>query len=106
MGIEPSRRDDLESLGYVLMYLIRGSLPWQGLKAETKAKKYERIMNRKQSTTPAVLCEGHPDEFRRYFESVRSLGFDEEPDYSYLRGLFASAPRHSIDGGFSTFGVL
>jgi len=65
VGIEPSRRDDLESLGYVLMYLARGSLPWQGLKADTKAKKYERIKKRKMDTSSATLCHGFAPEFER-----------------------------------------
>ncbi|KAH8061552.1 protein kinase [Aureococcus anophagefferens] len=88
VGIEPSRRDDLESLGYVLMYLARGSLPWQGLKADTKAKKYERIKKRKMETSAATLCDGFAPEFRRYFEYCRSLRFDDRPDYDYLRKLF------------------
>ena len=88
VGIERSRRDDLESLGYVLMYLARGSLPWQGLKADTKAKKYERIKKRKMETSAATLCDGFAPEFRRYFEYCRSLRFDDRPDYAYLRKLF------------------
>lgn len=56
LGIEQSRRDDMESLGYVLMYFNRGSLPWQGLKAATKLQKYERISERKMSSTIEELC--------------------------------------------------
>jgi hypothetical protein len=88
IGIEQSRRDDLESLGYVLMYFIRGSLPWQGLKAITKKQKYERIMDRKMSTSTEQLCKGYPTEFRSYFEYCRSLRFEDRPDYAYLKRLF------------------
>jgi len=58
--LEQSRRDDLESLGYVLMYFNLGSLPWQGLKAATKKQKYERISEKKMSTPIEVLCKGFP----------------------------------------------
>jgi casein kinase 1/casein kinase I family protein HRR25 len=88
IGIEQSRRDDLESLGYVLKYFIRGSLPWQGLKANTKKQKYERIMDRKMSTSTEQLCKGYPSEFRSYFEYCRSLRFEDRPDYAYLKRLF------------------
>jgi hypothetical protein len=60
--LEQSRRDDLESLGYVLMYFNRGSLPWQGLKAATKRQKYERISEKKMSTPIEELCKGYPGE--------------------------------------------
>ncbi|XP_039760582.1 casein kinase I isoform X1 [Pararge aegeria] len=88
LGIEQSRRDDMESLGYVLMYFNRGSLPWQGLKAITKKQKYERISEKKMSTPVEVLCKGFPAEFAMYLNYCRGLSFDEPPDYMYLRQLF------------------
>ncbi|KIZ00217.1 Casein kinase I isoform delta [Monoraphidium neglectum] len=88
LGIEQSRRDDMESLGYVLMYFLRGSLPWQGLKAATKRQKYEKISEKKLSTPIDVLCRGYPSEFISFFQYSRSLRFDDKPDYSYLRKLF------------------
>ncbi|KAK9367732.1 kinase-like domain-containing protein [Lipomyces kononenkoae] len=88
LGVEQSRRDDLESLGYVLMYFCRGSLPWQGLKAATKKQKYDRIMEKKMTTPAEILCRGFPAEFSLYLNYTRSLRFDDKPDYTYLRKLF------------------
>jgi casein kinase 1 len=88
LGIEQSRRDDLESLGYVLMYFLRGSLPWQGLKAGTKKQKYEKISEKKMSTPIEVLCKNYPSEFASYFHYCRSLRFDDKPDYAYLKRIF------------------
>ncbi|EEB17186.1 cAMP-dependent protein kinase catalytic subunit, putative [Pediculus humanus corporis] len=88
LGIEQSRRDDMESLGYVLMYFNRGSLPWQGLKAATKKQKYEKISEKKMSTPVELLCKGYPAEFAMYLNYCRSLRFEESPDYMYLRQLF------------------
>uniref|UniRef100_A0A0G4HR05 Casein kinase I n=1 Tax=Chromera velia CCMP2878 TaxID=1169474 RepID=A0A0G4HR05_9ALVE len=88
LGIEQSRRDDLEGLGYVLMYFNRGSLPWQGLKANTKKEKYERIMEKKMSTPIELLCKHFPFEFMTYLNYCRSLRFEDRPDYAYLRRLF------------------
>jgi len=88
LGIEQSRRDDMESMGYVLMYFNRGSLPWQGLKAATKKQKYEKISEKKMSTPVEVLCKGFPAEFAMYLNYCRGLRFEEQPDYMYLRQLF------------------
>ncbi|CAM6115313.1 unnamed protein product [Calypogeia fissa] len=88
LGIEQSRRDDLESLGYVLLYFLRGSLPWQGLKAGTKKQKYEKISEKKMSTAIEALCKSYPSEFASYFHYCRSLRFDDKPDYAYLKRIF------------------
>ena len=88
LGIEQSRRDDMESMGYVLLYFLRGSLPWQGLKAQTKREKYDKISDKKYSTPIEVLCKGFPSEFATYLNYCRSLRFDEKPDYAYCRKLF------------------
>lgn len=106
----------MESLGYVLMYFNRGSLPWQGLKAATKKQKYEKISEKKMSTPVEFLCkvnrkinkldsflslsqnfinfafylffQGYPAEFAMYLNYCRGLRFEEVPDYMYLRQLF------------------
>ncbi|KAB5553235.1 hypothetical protein DKX38_010546 [Salix brachista] len=88
LGIEQSRRDDLESIGYVLLYFLRGSLPWQGLKAATKKQKYDKICEKKLSTPIEVLCKSHPVEFASYFHYCHSLTFDQRPDYGFLKRLF------------------
>eukprot|EP00164_Ancoracysta_twista_P002390 GFYU01003167.1.p1 GENE.GFYU01003167.1~~GFYU01003167.1.p1 ORF type:complete len:426 (-),score=79.15 GFYU01003167.1:129-1406(-) len=86
--ISQSRRDDMEALGYVFVYMAKGSLPWQGIKANTKTQKYERIMERKVSTNLHTLCQDLPPQFAAFMTSARELKFEEKPDYAYLRGLF------------------
>eukprot|EP01006_Ploeotia_vitrea_P033080 TRINITY_DN65227_c0_g1_i3.p1 TRINITY_DN65227_c0_g1~~TRINITY_DN65227_c0_g1_i3.p1 ORF type:complete len:317 (+),score=37.01 TRINITY_DN65227_c0_g1_i3:72-1022(+) len=88
LGIEQGRRDDMESLGYIFMYFLRGSLPWQGLKAQTKKQKYDRISEKKMATPVETLCKNYPSEFAVYLNYVRSLRFEDRPDYQYLRKLF------------------
>lgn len=95
LGVEQSRRDDMESIGYVLVYFARGSLPWQGLKANTKKQKYQKIMDKKMSVSISSLCKGLPDELRKYLDYCRSLRFEDKPNYPYLRALFKDA----IDSG-------
>ncbi|CAG8682655.1 16419_t:CDS:2 [Gigaspora margarita] len=90
-----SRRDDLEALGHVFMYFLRGGLPWQGLKAATNKQKYEKIGEKKQSTPIKELCEGFPEEFGIYLNYVRKLNFEENPDYDFLRELFTKVLKNS-----------
>lgn len=89
LGIEQSRRDDMESLGYVLMYFNRGSLPWQGIRAVTKRQKYEKISERKVITKISDLCKGFPDEFVTYLEICRSLRFIDSPPYQQFLDMFS-----------------
>eukprot|EP00804_Cyclotella_cryptica_P003362 CCRYP_012855-RC/>CCRYP_012855-RC protein AED:0.36 eAED:0.36 QI:68/0.66/0.75/1/0.66/0.5/4/248/467 len=88
LGVEQSRRDDLESIGYVLVYFLKGGLPWQGLKAKSATKKYKLIMEKKQSITIPALCQGCPSQFAEYLAYCRSLKFEAKPNIAYLRGMF------------------
>merc|ERR1712099_110714 len=87
LGIEQSRRDDLESIAYVLIYFARGALPWQGLKAPSKREKYMKIMQIKMSTPIEVLCKNMAPELATFLNYCRSLRFEERPDYAYLGKL-------------------
>ena len=87
-GCEQSRRDDLEAIGYVLLYFLRGSLPWQGLKVDRREDRYKKIYEKKKATTPEELCAGFPQELAEYVKYTRGLEFEQNPDYNYLRGLF------------------
>jgi casein kinase 1 len=87
-GVEQSRRDDLESLGYVFLYFVRGSLPWQGQRAKNKIAKFQLIHHKKVQVSLDELCAGFPPEFKAYLNYCRRLAFEESPDYTYLKALF------------------
>ena len=89
LGIEQSRRDDLEAVGYVLMYLNRGRLPWQGLKANEQKEKNNKA-GKKRSTPVEILCKHFPSEFVTYLNYCRSLRFEYRPAYlrRVLKDLF------------------
>ena len=89
-GLTQSRRDDLEAVGYVLLYFLRGKLPWQGLHMKKKEDRYHKIMEIKIMTKPSELCEGFPKEFEQYVEYTRNLEYEQDPNYSYLKNLFNS----------------
>ena len=89
-GLEQSRRDDLEAVGYVLVYFLQGKLPWQGLPVKPKEDRYAKIMEKKRDTTPEDLCKGLPKEFQTYVEYTRNLGYEDDPDYEMLKNLFKS----------------
>jgi serine/threonine protein kinase len=86
-GCEQGRRDDLEALGYVLMYFLRGNLPWQGLKLNKGDDRYKKIYEKKKNTTPEELCVGYPKQFCEFIKYARSLSFEQEPNYNYLKKL-------------------
>lgn len=94
-GYEQSRRDDLESVGYLFVYFLRGSLPWQGILAKDQQLKAIKIGDKKASTSLEELCEGLPSEFLAYSQYCRNLSFQHKPDYEYLRGLFRSLAKRS-----------
>ena len=88
-GAELSRRDDLESAGYALIYLSqRGYLPWMGYVAKNKSDKYIYNYLTKKNMKEEVLCKYLPKQFCQYMKYVRSLNFEDDPDYNYLRWLF------------------
>lgn len=86
LGLELSRRDDLESFCYLLIYFVKGALPWQGVMA-AKSQRNDRVLELKLGSGFNVLCRGLPSEFALALRYVRSLRFEAEPDYAYIRRL-------------------
>ncbi|CAD8059090.1 unnamed protein product [Paramecium sonneborni] len=87
-GYELSRRDDLESLGYVFIYLLKGNLPWQNITSSSDKEKTKLVGKLKMELETKDLCKGLPTEIQRYMDYVQKLKFDSNPDYKYLFGLF------------------
>ena len=87
-GYEQSRRDDLESAGYVLMYFLRGSLPWQGIPGKNKDERYKKILQKKEETSAHELCKDFPEEFEKYIDYTRNMEYEEDPDYERLKEYF------------------
>ena len=88
MGIEQSRRDDLEGIGYVLVYFYLGRLPWQN-KTDKGKHLTQKITEKKLTTPPELLCKKMPREFSYYFHYCKNLKFEDRPDYNSLKCMFA-----------------
>lgn len=87
-GYTQSRKDDLEAIGYMLVYLFRSKLPWEGIKNKDKKEKYRLILEKKENTTEEELCKQLPREFLIYFKYVRNMDFDEIPPYKAFIRMF------------------
>ena len=107
-GYEQSRRDDLESLGYMLIFLIKKNLPWMKIEKQNlePKKKFLKICSIKSSIKPEELCSGLPKEFSQYIEYCQKLRFEQTPNYNYLRNLFIEVIKSNekfIDSRFINF---
>jgi len=102
-GHEQSRRDDLEAIGHMLFYFIRGSLPWSGLAATTQEEKYRKICEKKEEVSVEKLGEGLPAAFHKYLTAARGLDFQERPNYVGMRKLFDDVRGDVPDHAFQWF---
>jgi len=93
-GYAQSRRDDLESLAYTIIYLVRGDLPWAYLSA---LGDHKAVLRKKTQITVEELCEGLPTPFYEFVTHIRSLGFDQKPDYQHLRSILSQCSGTEID---------
>jgi len=89
----------LETIGHVLLYFLKGTLPWQGLPGRSKAEKYANIKKKKKEITLEELCRDQPEEFREFMEYCRKLSFTQDPDYNYIINLFKGCMERN---GFDT----
>lgn len=101
-GYKQSRRDDLESLGYTIIYWLLGRLPWQGIEEQDFRIKWKKVRRIKRAITPDELCRGLPVQFRIFMKYVFKLSYAQRPNYGYLRGLFRQLLPNSDEIGVST----
>ena len=94
-GFTQSRKDDLESLAYVIIYLSKGTLPWANITSDNKDELYNLITKVKFETTVENLCSGLPQQFLDFVRYIRGMTFEQEPDYKYLRNLFLIALQNT-----------
>jgi len=87
---EQGRKDDMEAIGYLLVYFFKGKLPWMGIKHKDKRARYRLVGEKKESITEEELCKDMPKEFCVYLKYVRSMDFDEKPHYSALKRMFVN----------------
>ena len=100
-GIEPSRRDDLESLGYVLIHLISKELPWKSIPYKSKNEYAQKAYRLKKTISIDTLCKDAPKEMNEFMKYVKSLKFEEDPNYEYLRNLLESVIKQYNYSQFS-----
>ena len=103
-GVEQSRRDDLESLCYLIIYFFKGSLPWQGINISSKDKRFKIIYKMKKTIKIETLCEGLPHEIIDILKYTKNLGFSETPKYDYIKNLFVTILKkngYEYDNKFS-----
>ena len=87
-GNEQSRRDDIESIGYMIIFLMKKKLPWQGIKGHSYKECYHKLYLMKKYINLEELCSGLPSEIIDYMNNAKSLKFEQEPNYAYLKNLF------------------
>ena len=105
-GVEQSRRDDLESLFYVILFFMRGNLPWQNLKIKSKMERFNAINQIKKNINYKILCKNLPKELYEFGNYIRHLKFEEEPDYIFMKKCFYSILNNIneiFDNNFSWF---
>lgn len=101
LGLEQSRRDDLESMAYCLIYFSKGKLPWQGVPGANKQEKFAKIRKIKETMPINQICEGINPVFSKILYYIRNLNFDELPSYLYIKTALKRAfiKENLIDDG-------
>ena len=102
--MEQSRRDDIEALGYMLLYFLKGGLPWQGMVLKDPHRKYDKIKQLKYDIKLEDLCAGQPIELNKFIQYSRDMKFEDKPDYNYLRNLLRkAATNNGLEFDYSKF---